>query len=142
MKPYEHYPLISILVQLVLTFILVAYVLAFVGGWWSLSQRYQTKRLLPHGSFVGSGRMRFISSYSNVLRLGSDAEGLYLTFWPRLAHPPLFVPWDQVEIGPPRRMLFNSQTLSLGRDLQIPFTMRERDVQRLLLAAGRSHLAR
>ena len=138
MNLYEHHPFLALPVQLVLTIILVASLLAFIGGWWSLSRRYRTERRLPKGSFVGSGSLRYIASYSNVLRLGSDGEGMYLTFWPRLAHPPLFIPWDQIEVGPPRRMIFKIQTLTIGRELRVPFTMLSKDVQRLLRMAGRS----
>jgi hypothetical protein len=134
----EQHPILALPVQLVLTIILVAYLLAFIGGWWSLSRQYRTERRLPNGSFVGSGSLRYIASYNNVLRLGSDGEGMYMTFWPRLAHPPLFVPWDQIEVGSPRRMIFKIQTLTIGKELRVPFTMRPKDVQRLLRMAGRS----
>jgi hypothetical protein len=138
MNPYEHHLFLAVFVQLILTIILVAYLLAFIGGWWSLSLRYRTERQLPKGSFVGSGSLRYIAGYHNVLRLGSDSEGMYLTFWPRLAHPPLFIPWDQVEVGAPQRIISRVQTLTIGKELGVPFTMRPRDVQRLLRMAGRS----
>ncbi len=137
MNLYETHPLVVIPLQIVLTLVVVLYLVSFFSGWRSLSEYYRTDRPMPTGSFTSSGQFRFLMRYNNALRLGSDAEGLYLGFWPRLAHPPLFIPWSEIEVRPARRVLFfPMQTLVLGRDLQIPFTTRQRDADRLLSRAG------
>ncbi len=88
---------------------------------------------MPAGSFLVSGSMRYIVGYNNVIRAGSDSDGLYLRFWPRLAHPPLFIPWEDVFVKPPRRfLLFRMQTLMLGRAACVPFTIKAGDAERLL----------
>lgn len=81
-----------------------------LGGWHSLARRY--RQLRP---FSGQ-RWRFCSgsmglaNYSLCLTLGANPEGLSLAvLLPlRLGHPPLFIPWSEVESVEPHRFLFFS----------------------------------
>lgn len=137
MNLYETHPLLILPLQFIVTFILVIYLVALIGGWTSLNRYYRTERKMPAGSFLARGAtFRYAVGYNNVIRLGSDAEGLYLSFWPRLAHPPLFIPWRDIEAQLPRRILFiRSQRLLLGREARIGMTLREKDALRLLANA-------
>ncbi len=141
MNLYENHLFFAISIQIIATVVLVSYVVAFAGGWWSLSRRYRTEYPMPPGSFLSGATFRYVVGYNNVLRLGSDTEGLYLTFWPRIGHPPLFIPWHEVEVKAPRRIILKMQTLVLGQEQKVPVTMREKDVRRLLLKAGKSNIA-
>jgi hypothetical protein len=132
MNIYETHPVVAILTQLVLTAMLVCYIISFLGGWWSLSRRYGTSRPLPAGAFTGSGSFRYLAGYQNIIRLGSDSEGVYLRFWPRLAHPPLFIPWEEVTVKPSWRFIIRQQTLVLGEQTRVPLTVREKDAKKLL----------
>lgn len=48
-----------------------------------------------------SGIMRWTTRYGNVLTIGADSRGLYLAvlFLFRSGHPPLYIPWDGIEIS-------------------------------------------
>jgi hypothetical protein len=123
--------------QIVVMLTMVSFVISFVGGWWSLGLEFASDLKLPRGSFTGSGSLRWIAGYNNVLRFGADREYLYLRCWLRIAHPPLAIPWTQIEVRAPRRLLFSrSQTLVLGLGTRIPLTLREKDVVRLLRLRG------
>jgi hypothetical protein len=106
-----------------------------IGGWRTLAARYATTRPMPPGSFLlGTGDFGKLARYRNLLRAGSDAEGVYLRFWPRLAHPPIFVPWPEIAVEPPRRVLFEMQSLVFGPKSPEPirFTGFSGDIRRLL----------
>ena len=129
-QPYAH-PAIAIPLQIVLTVLVVTFSVSLLGGWWSLARRYRTQKPMPKGSFLISGSLRYVVGYENVIRAASDADGLYLRFWPRLAHPPLFIPWADVRLKKPYRFIRRSQTMLLGQSPAIPFSVRQRDVERL-----------
>lgn len=113
----------------------VSALISLAGGWWGLAKRYRTERTFPaHKRSLQRGQMRAGTGYNGVLTLASDAEGLYLgvMFLFRVAHPPLFIPWSEIEIEEPKRWLFFLvQRLRLGPD-RIPLQLRERLAQFLL----------
>ena len=74
---------------------------SFVGGWFSLSRTYRT--VVPFNGAkwnMQSGRMRWLANYNNVLTLGASQEGLYLAcmFLFRFMHPPLLIPWSEINV--------------------------------------------
>lgn len=78
----------------------VVYLIANVGGWSQLAKHYRYD-----GTFQGQQwslqSARFgLSSYSGVLTVGANWEGLYLRtmFLFRCGHPPLFVPWYDLSV--------------------------------------------
>lgn len=111
--------------------VLVAALVWFLGsslsavgsGWHKLEHRFRAAGLFSgeQKSFQ-TGVMRWKSRYNHSLTLGANKDGLYLRpMWlARTAHPPLFVPWDEVSaIDQPRR--FREGTLlTLGRKERIP----------------------
>ncbi len=137
MRPYQHYPAVWIIGQILVTAGLVSFLISLVGGWWTLSRSYRTDRPMPPKSFLISGSFRYLAGYQNVIRANSNTEGLYLKFWPRLAHPPLFIPWTDIVVKKPFRIIFRMQTMMLGRAGWVPFTTTGTDVERLLKRANR-----
>jgi len=125
----------GVAVGVVILWAVVSYIVSFAGGWWKLAQRYRSERPLPaHRRAMQKGQMRFGSRYKSVLTLASDSEGIYLgvMYLFRPGHPPLFVPWTEVEVEAPKRSLFTTtQVLRLGRD-RIPLKLRESLVDFLL----------
>ncbi|MGH8212181.1 MAG: hypothetical protein ACREPP_02980 [Rhodanobacteraceae bacterium] len=82
--------------------------LSFMGGWHALGQQYRATQ--PFGGrrwHLRSASMRLVN-YGGVLTLGANAEGLFISvlFPFRLGHPPLFIPWSQIESAEPYRQLF------------------------------------
>lgn len=116
----------------------VSAILSFVGGWATLAKGFRYT-----GSFQGvrlsfqSGRMG-VTSYGRCLTLGVSAEGLYLAvmFPFRVCHPPLLIPWNELSVAPPRRLLFKFVRLGLGRECDIPLRLRPKVVDKLKQAAG------
>ena len=112
---------------------------AITGGWRLLAERYRTERELPaHRRSMQRAQMRWFTSYNNILTLGSDADGLYMAL-PRIlgfGHPPLFIPWRDIQIGEPRQLLWmRMRNLSLGPNA-IPLRIREPLAQFLLEPRG------
>ena len=121
------------------SFVVSCYGIAGITGWSRLARSFRTQRPLPSTAFTTSANLRYGAGYHNALRAGADAEGLYLSTWLPAAHPRLFIPWSEITIQPPGRTLFfRTQRMLLGRDLQIPFTIRQYVADKLLAAAGRS----
>ncbi|MBN2002908.1 MAG: hypothetical protein JXA21_06095 [Anaerolineae bacterium] len=74
--------------------------LSVMGGWSRLATVYRAEEgyvgPIWHFQTVRLGLTR----YRGVLTVGANPEGLYLAVMPlfRIAHPPLWIPWNEVEI--------------------------------------------
>lgn len=106
---------------LLLVFILVAFPIVFVGfwsfvcvllsllgGWWGLGGRFRTE--LPQPSRTESGfygALGFVN-YKHTLEVGFPEDGLDLRVMSlfRPGHPPLRIPWAQVQFEGPARSLW------------------------------------
>ncbi len=83
--------------------------------------------------------MRWLVGYGNCLTVGANSDGLYLgiLFLFRFMHPPLFIPWREVSIRTKRIWILGERvTLTLGREVAIPLTIRGRLIGELKAAAG------
>ena len=120
---------------------LVASVVSFVGGWFSLARLYRTR--VP---FIGSkwreqsGQMRCLTNYNRVLTLGTSQEGLYLAsmFLFRFMHPPLLIPWSEIKVRRSKGWVFEYVILTMGHDLAIPLRIRAKLAAKLRESAGAS----
>ena len=121
--------------------LLVGLVVSQMGGWASLAEQYRCLE-----SFTGSrwsfqcGQFRRFASYNNCLTVGADPHGLFLSIFPlfRFAHPALFIPWREISVSRNKVLWIRQVKLLLGRELQIPLTVRESLAQKLRAAAGSS----
>ena len=99
-------------------------VVSLVGGWHELAGRFRlTGRFEGISEGMQSGRMKWLGTYRNCLRLGANAEGLYLAVpvFFRFMHPPLFVPWREIKIHRQKHWLFGEGVrLALGSEERIP----------------------
>lgn len=115
----------------------IGYAVALLSGWRSLAEHYRTDRPFPgHKRWMQSAKLRLGAGYNNALTLGSDADGIYMAvlFLFRMGHPPLFIPWGDIQIDEPKRFLFlMSRKFRLGPD-GIPLRVREPLAQFLLQA--------
>lgn len=92
---------------------LILWLIALTGGWRKLAGRYRQL-----GDFQAqvlryqSARLNW-SNYSNILRIGLSDRGLNLSpmvlFRP--FHPPLFIPWEEIEAQPFQRALWTGYQL-------------------------------
>ena len=89
----------------------IVFFISFASGWSQLKQIYRTD--MPFTGELSrflSGRLRR-ATYSGVLVIGRNGEGLYLRpLMPyRPGHPPLFIPWDEIEMSE-GKVLFSTYT--------------------------------
>ncbi len=126
--------------------ILVGYVIAFIGGWRLLAKRFRAQASFSGQKWGGqSARMRWTTNYNGVLTIGANSSGLFIVpfFLFRAGHPPLLIPW--VEMTAARKtqriflgLAFDFVELRLGRAEDIPFTIRAKLAAKLEMAAGSS----
>lgn len=121
--------------------VVVLAVISHVGGWASLAEQYRSVEPFtgPHWNFQ-RGQFRWLAGYNNCLTVGADPRGLFVWIFPlfRVAHPPLFIPWREISVTRKRVFWIMQGQLHLGRDLKIPFTIRESLASKLQTAAGSS----
>jgi hypothetical protein len=93
-------PLVVIAIAIPLTFAAIFSIVGQVSGWSALARVYRHR-----GTFRGP-RWRFqdlalrsFMNYSGCVTVGIDEEGLYLAFPPRIGHPPLLLPWNDLALA-------------------------------------------
>jgi hypothetical protein len=114
-------------------FTLVAYVAAMmtlaqwsisrVTGWHRLAERYRFEGEMPEKRWRWrSGRMRWTTRYGNCLNFSADQRGLYMSVvaFFRPFHPPLFIPWNEIEVGEKSLFFIPKREFILGRQARIP----------------------
>ena len=92
----DQYPLVIFIAG----WLAVGYLVPRFTGWRKLSEAYRAS--VP---FEGkwhrfqTGYMRWGTHYGNVLDVGVNAQGLYLSVFLllRMGHPALFIPWSEIK---------------------------------------------
>jgi len=120
----------------------VIFLIALIGGWRSLAERYAS----GPGEYTGarwhmrSGTMRGGARYNNILTVGADARGLYLSvlFLFRPGHSPLFIPWDQIEMRERRGWMFSYVDFVFKAVPGVQLTVSPRLAEELARAGGRT----
>lgn len=140
MQPWiDRHPLAFGLADFFLIWLLVSFVVSFIGGWFSLARRFRSQAPFVGSKWRGqSGMMRGLGHYRNCLVIGANPTGLYLAvFLPfRVAHPPLLIPWSEVTLSRGRIFFVNIVRFQLGREQPIPLSIRESLAGKLREAAG------
>lgn len=124
-------------------FILVCYVISFLGGWFSLSQRFR-KESEPYGDTRSAGpliyevNLRFWTRYSSAIRMTAAKDALYLSvfFLFRIGHPPLRIPWNEIRFGKTKFLWRRYVVLTLGQQERIPMRISERMARNLGIQDG------
>jgi hypothetical protein len=120
----------------------VIFLIGRISGWALLAKRFRTDSQFPGQLWTWqSARFRWGCNFNNCLTVGAGPSGLYLSmlFLFRIGSPPLLIPWQEVTIRQRRTVLFFQLVeLQLGREEQIPFTIREKLADSLRSAAGSS----
>jgi hypothetical protein len=118
---------------------LVAAIVSFIGGWFSLARVYRTRVPFDGTKWrMQSGRMRWLANYNNVLTFGVSPQGLYLAsmFLFRFMHPPLLVPWSEIKVQRNKGWVFDYVTFTMGHELAIPLRICEKLAAKLRESAG------
>ena len=125
---------------LIVTFV-VMYAISRMSGWVLLSRRFTAT-----GDYVvetwtwQSARLRGWCNYNNCLCVGASPEGLYLGVMApfRLFHPPLFIPWAEIDAQTGKAFLglYDMVRVRVGREEQVEVRFYGKMVGRLRQAAG------
>ncbi len=95
----------------------VVWLIAAFGGWSRLAKHYRDFDNYYGRKLRGkSGRLN-ASSYSGILIFGADFTGMYLAvnFMFRIGHPPLFIPWNDIQIEEQQRIFMKYTTLTFAQ---------------------------
>jgi len=117
--------------------ILAQWSISRVTGWHRLAEQFRFEGELPEKRWRWrSGRMRWTTRYGNCLNFGADERGLYMSVvsFFRPFHPPLFVPWSEIEVGEKSLFFLPRKELILGREARIPLWITPRLGEEILAA--------
>ena len=92
--------------------------IARLSGWSRLAEQYRATQPFQGERWrFQSIQMRYLSHYNNCVTFGADLQGLYIAmfFVVRAGHPPLLIPWQDLEIRPKTRWGFGGYELSFPR---------------------------
>jgi hypothetical protein len=119
---------------------LISYAVSWIGGWSVLAKQFRTdENFADRMCRWFYATMRWGTHYNGALKAGANVVGLYIApvLLFRIAHPPLFIPWSEIKVGPSRWFDFYlGITLTLGREEQIPFRISQRVARKLRSEAG------
>lgn len=91
---------------------------ARLSGWSRLAEQYRANQPFQGEKWrFQSVQMRYLSHYNNCVTFGADFQGLYIAmfFLVRPGHPPLLIPWEELEIRPKQRFFMTGYELSFPR---------------------------
>jgi len=95
------------------------HLIARVGGWRDLARLYRVDTPIAGAREWRNrrGKMRYGTGYNGCLNVAANAMGLHLSLWPifRPAHPPLFIPWTDIETEPVHGMFAESIRFAFRR---------------------------
>ena len=117
---------------------LVSILVSLVGGWQSLARRFGAQAE-PYGETRTAGpffygvQMRSRIGYGNVIRITAAEDALYLSvlFLFRIGHPPLRIPWNEIQFGNDKFLWRHYIVLTLGNEEKIPMRISERMADKL-----------
>jgi hypothetical protein len=103
-----------------------------MSGWTTLAVRFRAQSE-PYGDVRTVGPwfftvyMRWGMHYCGVMRMTAVDDALYLSaiFLMQFGHPPLRIPWNEIEMTRKTRFLRNYVVLVLGNEEKIPMRISE-----------------
>jgi len=105
----------------------VGFLISLQSGWFSLGRRFK-QQSDPYGDTKTAGPffytvyMRWWSKYSSMIRLTAAGDALYLSilFPLRIGHPPLRIPWDEIQFARTKFFFRTYLMRTLGNEEKIP----------------------
>ena len=124
-----HTPLVSdlgIALFCIIVVCSVSFLISLQSGWFSLGRRFK-KQSDPYGDTKTAGPffytvyMRWWSKYSSMIRLTAGGDALYASvlFPLRIGHPPLRIPWDEIQFARTKFFFRSYIALTLGNQERI-----------------------
>jgi len=130
---------IANIVRILAVWIALTAGLGWAGGWWQMSHFYAaTSRFEGRLLHLRSARFGRWIAYNGALVAGANREGLHLRVWPifRVGHPPLFIPWSDLDATPDDSHWIAVVRFVARRCPDVPITMTRGLAERL---AEQSH---
>jgi len=126
-----------ILVLFVAVWCIGTYIGSIGAGWRALSQRFRAQSKFP--GQTQSARpffnvcMKNWADYSGIVRIAAEEDALYLSvaFPYRIGHPPLCIPWQEIQLGRTKFLWRRFVVLTLGKQERIPMRISERTAGKL-----------
>jgi hypothetical protein len=116
-------PLLRVLLLFPIFWCCVVASISFIGGWHALAKRFRAEEKIFRIAESDDGkRFRcasmtmgpryFPTNYGNCLTIRVSREGIRIKVWPmfRIFHPPLLIPWPDIESCEREKLLFFSRT--------------------------------
>jgi len=121
----------------------ISYVISLFSGWYQLARQFRTDSRPPRdvrsaGPFFGTVYMMRWTRYSGVVRIANAHDGIYLSVMLlyRIGHPPLFIPWEEIEVTRTERWWRRFVVLTLGKEQQVPMRISEKMAETLGIASS------
>ena len=119
----------------------ISSLIAAVSGWRRLGQAYPlTTPFNGQRWRFRSARMRWMTNYNGCLTIGANVRGLHLgvlcVF--RIGHPPVFVPWSEVQMTVHQARVFRYLDFTFARAPGVVVGVDERLARNILQAGRRS----
>jgi hypothetical protein len=114
-------------------FCFVSFLSSVLSGWHTLSKRFRAESE-PYGVTKSAGPFpytvytRYWSHYSFIIRMTAAEDALYLSvlFFLRIGHPPLRIPWNEIQLSKTTCFRQPLILLTLGEQERIPMRISER----------------
>ena len=119
-------------------FCFVSFLSSILTGWHTLSKRFRTESE-PYGVTKSAGPFpytvytRYWSHYSFIIRMTAAEDALYLSVLLilRIGHPPLRIPWNEIQLSKTTYFMQPLILLTLGEQERIPMRISERMARKL-----------
>jgi hypothetical protein len=119
-------------------FCFISYLSSVISGWQRLAGRFRAQSE-PYGATRSAGPFfytvytRYWSHYSSIIRMTAAEDALYLSvfFLLRIGHPPLCIPWAEIQFGSTKFFFRRYVVLTLGDQERIPMRITERMAEKL-----------
>jgi hypothetical protein len=113
-------------------FCFISFLSSILSGWHKLSERFCAQSE-PYGATKSAGPffytiyMRFWGRYSSMVHMTAAEDGLYLSviFLLRIGHPPLCIPWREIQFSRTKHFWRSYVVLTLGERERIPMRIPE-----------------
>jgi hypothetical protein len=104
----------------------VSFLISVQSGWFTLGRRFK-KQSDPYGDTKTAGPffytvyMRWWCKYSSMIRITAAGDALYMSilFPLRIGHPPLRIPWDEIQFARTKFFFRSYIALTLGNQERI-----------------------
>jgi hypothetical protein len=134
----EPYLPILFLALCIVMMVFICYLISLISGWFALSERFRLQsepcgETKCAGPFFYTVYMRFWGHYSSIIRITAAEDALYLSvILPfRIGHPPLRIPWKEIQFGRTKLLWRRYVVLTLGNQEKIPMRISERMARKL-----------